>query len=365
MTDMASTGPDDAIWHYDGVNALRHHPRVEWDDHGVYLDWGSGRSGPHRWRLLESFNAGPSKALLGLLGKPGWRLGFDTPLPHGFAVHLPPPVRYGRLIDRFGLWPTVGVSAVAAAALVAIVMSIPGWVAPYVPRSWENALGDTLVGDFGGRLCETPASKAALAKLTGDLAQGTELRQVAIANVPMVNAITLPGGRIFIFDKLIKDAKSPDELAGVLAHEIGHVRHRDTVTALVRQLGLSIVLGGVQGDVGGTLNAVLAMSYSRGAEQAADRFSIEALRKANISPIATAKFFDGLSKMSGGEKMERAASWVASHPVSADREAAFEGSLVKGHRYQSALDAQEWAALRNACRDDPRVKKDRPFKFQL
>ncbi len=361
---MESTGPDDAIWHYDGVNALRHHPRIEWDDHGVYLDWGAGRSGPHRWRLLEPLNAGePGKALFALKGKPGWRLGFDRPLPPGFTVRLPPPARYGGVIDRIGLWPAVGLSAVMAVALVAIVVSIPGWVAPHVPRSWENALGDTLVGDFGGRLCETPASKAALTKLTNSLAQDTELREVAIANVPMVNAIALPGGRILIFDKLIQDARSPDELAGVLAHEIGHVRNRDTVTALVRQLGLSIVLGGVQGDVGGTLNTVLAMSYSRGAETAADQFSIESLRKANVSPVPTARFFDGLSKMSGGERMERAASWMASHPVSADREEAFKQSAVKGHQYAAALSPQEWAALRNACREDKDVKKAGSFGF--
>lgn len=355
------TGPDDAIWHYDGQNAVRHNPRVEWDEHGVYLDWGYGRSGPHRWWALEAMNAGTGKALFGLKGTNGWRLGFDRPLPPGFTVHLPGPGRYGGVIDRLGLWPSVGVFALAAAAIVGFAVSLPKWIAPYVPRSWENTLGDALVGDFGGRLCETPASKAALAKLTAQMAQGTELRQVAIANVPMVNAITLPGGRILLFDKLIQEAKSPDELAGVLGHEIGHVRNRDTVTALVRQLGLSVVLGGVQGDVGGALNAVLAMSYSRDAERAADDFSIGALKAANVSPVPTARFFDGLGKLSGGERIERASSWMASHPVSADREAAFEKSVIKGHRYAASLNAAEWAALRNACKDDKDVKKAGPF----
>ncbi len=361
---MDPIGPNDAIWHYDGVNALRHHPRIAWDAHGFRLDWETGRSGPHRWRLLDPLNPGAGVALFALRGQPGWRLGFDAPLPAGFADHLPVAGRYGRLIDGMGLWRAVAICAVAAAALLFVIMQIPGWVAPLVPRSWENALGDAMVGDFGGRLCETPASRAALERLTGQLAQGTELRQVAIAHVPMMNAVTLPGGRILIFDGLIQKAQTPDELAGVLAHEIGHVRHRDTVNALIRQLGLSVVLGGLDGNVGGALNGLLAMSYSRDAERAADGFSIAALRQADVSPVATARFFDRLGRMAGGEKMERLTGWMASHPVSADREQAFSGSAVKGHAYRPALDAKQWAALRNACRDDPDLDRT-PSRFDL
>nr|WP_244309783.1 M48 family metalloprotease [Sphingobium fuliginis] len=43
---------------------------------------------------------------------------------------------------------------------------------------------------------------------------------------------------------MVQQAKSADEVAGVLGHELGHVRHRDTMTGLIRQLGLSVVLGG-------------------------------------------------------------------------------------------------------------------------
>ncbi|WP_341873239.1 M48 family metalloprotease [Sphingobium fuliginis] len=54
----------------------------------------------------------------------------------------------------------------------------------------------------------------------------------------------MAGGRIILFDGLVQQAKSADEVAGVLGHELGHVRHRDTMTGLIRQLGLSVVLGG-------------------------------------------------------------------------------------------------------------------------
>lgn len=360
---MTSFGPDETIWHYDGASATRHHPRLDWDAQGVSLIWEGGRSGPHLWSDLTPIGGTSGQSLYGLRGQAGWRLAFADSPPEDFAIHLPLPARYGRWIDRIGLWRAMALFAVIAAGVVAIALRSPAWIAPLVPLSWENKLGDAMVGDFGGRLCETPASRAALGKLQQALKGDAPVRQIAIANVPMVNAITLPGGRILIFNELIQKAQSPDELAGVLSHEIGHVRHRDTMTALVRQLGLSVILGGFDGRIGGTVNGLLSMSYSRDAERAADADAIDTLARANVSPLPTARFFDTLGKMSGGEKMERAQNWMASHPVSADRKALFETAVKKGHVYRPALEPADWAALRNACRQDPKAKKVFPFPF--
>ena len=178
---------------------------------------------------------------------------------------------------------------------------------------------------------------------------------IGIANIEMVNAVALPGGHIMLFDKLIQEAKSPDELAGVLAHEIGHVRNRDTITAMVRQLGLSIILGGFSGDVGGALNGVLSLSYGRDAERSADLYSIAALRSANISPLPTAAFFGRLGGGKAGETIERSTSWMASHPISAERRTMFEQAARKGQAYRPSLTPVEWAAIRGACKQDKDV----------
>ncbi|MBB5984141.1 M48 family metallopeptidase [Sphingobium lignivorans] len=359
---MTSAGPDERIWHYDGQDATRHHPRIDWHAEGFSLVWPGGTSGPHRWSdLVPQGNAG-GRSVYGLRGQGGWRLVFAGLPPHDFAVHLPLPARYGRWIDRIGLWPAIGLFALIAAILLFVVLRAPAWVAPLIPRSWEDRLGDTMIGDFGGRLCETPESRAALEKLRRELGDAVPIRRIAIANIKMVNAVALPGGHIIIFRDLIEEAKSPDELAGVLAHEIGHVRNRDTMTALVRQLGLSVLLGGFNGQVGGTINGLLALSYGRDAEREADRYSIEALRAADISPLPTAAFFERMEKRSGGESIERAMSWMASHPVSAERKAAFEDSAVKGGHYKPALSAAEWKALVDACAHDKDVAPP-PFDF--
>jgi Zn-dependent protease with chaperone function len=75
--------------------------------------------------------------------------------------------------------------------------------------------------------------------------------------------VALPGGNVILFDGLVKQARSPDEVAGVLAHEIGHVREKHVMQALLRQMGLAVVLGGIDGNSGALVNNMLSMSYSR------------------------------------------------------------------------------------------------------
>jgi Zn-dependent protease with chaperone function len=48
---------------------------------------------------------------------------------------------------------------------------------------------------------------------------------------PIPNAFALPGGKVYLFDGLLAKAENPDEIAGVLAHELGHLKHRDGIRA--------------------------------------------------------------------------------------------------------------------------------------
>lgn len=351
-------------WHYDGQSATRHKVRVVPMADSFRLEGEDVASGPHGWSELAAIDGTRGRSVYGLKGVAGWRLIFDGPPPEDFAAHLPLPARYGRWIDRFGLWKAGLVFAVVSAVFVAAVLTAPTWIAPLVPRSVENRLGDAMIGDLGGRFCRTPAGRAALDRLAAKLgAEQAGVRSVELANIPMVNAVALPGGRIMIFEGLMKQARSPDEVAGVLGHEIGHVRHRDTMAALIRQLGLSVVMGGMDSNVSGLVSGMLSLSYGRQAETAADGYAIEALTSADVAPDATAGFFDRLGGGKVGEKVERAAAWVSSHPVSADRKAAFLASRIKGRTYRPALDAADWHALKRMCAADKDVVKDEGFRW--
>lgn len=350
-------------WHYDGRSATRHDVRVVPTGDGFLLAGIGIDSGPHRWSDLTALDGTGGRSVYGLKGVEGWRLVFDGRPPDAFAIHLPLPARYGRWIDRIGFTRAAIAFTVIAAGVVALVVSAPGWLAPLVPRSLENRLGDAMAGDVGDRFCRTPQGRAALGRLADELgARDAGVRSIEVVDQPMVNAITMPGGRIVIFQGLLAQARSPDEVAGVLAHEIGHVRHRDTMAGLIRQLGLGVILGGFNGKVAGAVNGVLAMSYTREAERAADAYAIDRLRRAAIAPDDTATFFDRLGGGAAGEKQERALSWINSHPVSAERKAAFARSKVAGTTYHRALAQPDWQALKTMCKADRHVAP--PSKLQ-
>ncbi len=337
-------------FHYDGRSATRHAVRVHPFAEGFRLEGEGVSSDLYRWSDVSALGQAGGRSTYGMTGRQGWRLVFDGPPPEDFAIHLPLPARYGRWIDRIGLTRAVLLFAGIAAALVFVALQTPAWVAPHVPRAWENRLGDAMVGDLGGRTCAAPGGRAALDRLAADLGAGASgVRSVEVVDMGLVNAAALPGGRIVLFRGLIEKAQSPDEVAGVLAHEIGHVRHRDVMAALIRQFGLSILLGGIDGNAAGAIGGLLSLTYSRAAESEADGFAIAALRDAAIAPDATAAFFDRMAGASGGERIERATSWFSSHPVSAERKAAFIDSRVEGKAYRPALTADAWKALRAIC----------------
>lgn len=362
MNASVATAPNSTVtgWHYDGRSATRHGVRVIPAAEGFQLEGPDIVSGPHRWRDLVALDGSGNRSVYGLKGVDGWRLVFDGPPPPDFAIHLPLPARYGRWIDRIGFTRSAIAFAVIAAGVVAVVVSAPDWLAPLVPRSLENRLGDAMAGDFGGHACRTPQGRAALVKLAETLgAREAGVRSIEVVDGPIVNAMAMPGGRIIVFEGLLKQARSADEVAGVLAHEIGHVRHRDTMAGLIRQLGLGVILGGFNGKAAGAINGLVAMRYTREAESAADAYAIDRLRQAAISPDDTAAFFDKLSGGAAGEKAERAMSWMNSHPVSAERKAAFARSKVAGKSYRPALAPWDWHALKAMCKASGRASKAR------
>jgi len=339
-----------SVWHYDGVTALRRRVELVADGGGFVL----GEDGQAGERLpfaeLTPGDGDAGQASFGRKGRPGWRITFDGPVPAEIATRLPGAHRYGRWVDRLGLWRAAAVFAVLAAIVVVVVLRTPALLARLIPASVEQRLGEVRIGDFGRKGCADPAGRAALAKLVQRVDPDDPTLEVHVVKLPMVNAVTLPGGRIVVFDGLIQAAQSPDEVAGVIAHEIGHVRGRDVMESLLRQMGLSVLLGGLEGHVGGYTNALLATAYSRDAEARADGRAIDLLRGAKLSPVPTARFFDRLGK--GAGRTERMFAYVASHPISADRARRFRASVANGAPYTPALDAGDWAALRGICKGD-------------
>lgn len=356
-----------SAWHYDGKSAVRRKVEIQTIGAQFFLLERESRHGPFAFADVEYVANQNGTDVYGLDGLDGWRLGMSGPVPHELATMLPARRKYGRWVDRLGFGRAAIAFTVISAAVVAVVLFTPQWLAPLIPNSVDKSLGNALVGDFGGRFCHTPAGSAALRKLTASLDDHPEDLQVEVAKIDMINAVALPGGKVILFDGLVKKARSPDEVAGVLAHEIGHVRERHVMQSLLRQMGLAVVLGGVDGKSGSLVNGMLSMSYSRGSESEADAHSMKALNSASISPVATASFFERLSHMDGSanqrEEGRSVAGYMSSHPLSRERKKAFEASIAKGKNYKPSLTSAEWIELKTMCTQDRKAKEGFGFDF--
>lgn len=347
MRSMSAHSEQAQVWHYDGASGVRRSPLLVPDGDGFMLVEGERRDGPFAFADLVAHTTGTGDRQFGMRGRPGWRIGFVGEPPAPIAARLPGAGRYGGVIDRIGLWPAAAAFLIASAAVIAVIAFTPALLARVVPRSLENRLGNLMVGDFGERTCSTPQGDAALRALVQRMNVAPDV-DVRVVNVGMVNAVTLPGGHVLLFRGMINQAKSPEEVAGVLAHEVGHVEHRHVLQALLRQMGLSVILGGLDGNVGGYTNALLSAGYSRSAEAQADGYAIDSLAQAGISPLGAAAFF---RRLSGSEvKGNRAAAmlgYLSSHPMSSERQARF-AAASKG-KYAPALNVEQWQALRTIC----------------
>jgi Zn-dependent protease with chaperone function len=336
-------------WLYDGTNAVRHEVEVARDGAGVTLAMPDGSVVEVERALLTHVESRSGCEVYGRRDLPGWRLGLEAGAD-SLAALMPPKERYGGWIDRVGLIPALLVGVLVSAVVLFALDRFPTLAAPLVPRAWEKKFGDTLVGDFGERRCSSPEGDAALAKLAARLTPDPARFTIRVVDVPVVNAAALPGGNIVVFDRLLEEARSPDELAGVLAHEMAHVDERHVTQAMIREFGIGAVLGTVGGTAGSGINMLDSLHYSRGAEMEADTDAVESLRRARISPAGTADFFARLAE--DEKKLGGAANglaYVSTHPLSAERERKFRRSALDRRAYTPALAPDEWRALVAIC----------------
>jgi hypothetical protein len=259
--------------------------------------------------------------------------------------------------------------AAAASLLLVGVVGVPllaAEITPLIPFAIERKLGDTIDAqaratlDSGhqgaafecGSAANEQGGRTAFDKLSAQLQAGAALPfplKVMVVRKKDANAITLPGGHIYVFQGLIDKAQSPDELAGVIAHEMGHAAHRDSTRTLVESAGLSFLFGMLLGDFFGggavvyTSKTILQTSYSRAVEAAADAYGVMLMRKIGGDPRALGTI---LTRIAGsthpGPKI------LIDHPETPDRVAAIERLAGSGPT-RPLLDGADWAALKTIC----------------
>ncbi|MGP6087576.1 M48 family metallopeptidase [Antarctobacter jejuensis] len=262
------------------------------------------------------------------------------------------------------LFTYAGGAAVAAGLMLFVILpAMANSLARIIPVEREVAFGKTITAQMerflggsgvGTLRCDDPAGEAALKKMLARLTGPQDMEyQIALQvfDHGMVNAFAAPGGQVVILRGLLDEAEGPDEVAGVLAHEIAHVENRDATRHALRAAGSAGLLTMILGDfTGGAALAfvgehMISASYTREAEAGADLFALNMLGDADVSADGFGHFFDGLDDMGAVELP----AYLATHPVTAERaEQARDFAQAQTGTTQILTDA-EWQALKSIC----------------
>lgn len=296
-------------------------------------------------------------------------------------------------------WKTATPFLIVAACLAALVgilaaieFSPARALASMVPRDTRAALGRQVMLAVGGAVetCNAPDGMAALQRLTDKLsaAAGPGRKfEVRVARSNVVNAFAAPGEQIVIMNGLLKQAASADEVAGVLAHEMGHGIELHPEAGIIRTVGLAVaaemILGGSGGGNIGSIGVALAnLGYTRAAEREADAHALAILKAASISPEGIAAFFERMDRSErarpAGTGRNRDANdkqsetgkgeankpsefpgseLLRTHPANSERLASIRSAIGK-YPTVPAMDAADWEALKSICGDPARTGTD-------
>jgi Zn-dependent protease with chaperone function len=198
-----------------------------------------------------------------------------------------------------------------------------------IPPSAEESIGKMYADDekLDNRSEEWTRIDRIGQKLVSKLKNNPYKFRFYIEDKDEINAYALPGGTIVVLSKLVKDAKSDDEIACVMGHEIGHVIHRDTLRRLLHTGGFGLTLAIISGGMISNeqikafipaLQKLESLNFSRKQEAAADKAGIRLTVLSGYDGAAMIQFFQRLEK-ERPQVVKDALAILSDHPMSEDR----------------------------------------------
>lgn len=259
------------------------------------------------------------------------------------------------------------VAAIAWSLAAAFLVGVPMAAAPVadaLPPRYREQIADISWSQVNGLMqyCDDSdeaariLNDAAYRMMTAANVAQRDAIWITIVDAPFPNAFALPDDSIIVTDDLIAMTEHPDELIGVLAHEIAHIEHNHVMTNVIRQVGAGVFFDVVFGGAGAGQAIAIAsvnlagLRYSRADETDADGRGLEYMEAAHIDPSGLARLFQRFEEMArqqGGE----IPLLLSSHPASAARAAAARARAHDG--LAPSLNDSEWRVVRSSCGADP------------
>lgn len=291
---------------------------------------------------------------------------------------LPALERRARQETRRQIRIALTATLALASVILAYIYGVPvlaSRISGVVPPAWEQSLGNTVAQQMeaglaqsgGFEICDpNPRSLAnqALQRFGAEAMRDSGspfTLDIKIIRSDVPNAFALPGGRVYFFSALLDRATSPDEFAGVLAHEIGHVVYRHGLEQLISTAGTGALIGFILGDMTGLSVAaglgstLIDARFSRLAEREADAYAAALAQRLDFNPAGLA---DLIARVSEDDQFAQALALFNTHPLTADRKAALE--ILAAQRpsgLEPPFSPAEWAAIRSMCGDPPLLEK--------
>jgi predicted Zn-dependent protease len=276
------------------------------------------------------------------------------------APHLMKP----RAQGTEGLRTVGGLVTLAWSLALAFLVGIPyaaGPMASAMPERYRTQIADISWSQVNRFTVQCDDADDAT-QILNDLAyrimersdvQGRDDIWITIADAGFPNAFALPDNTIVVTDELIGMADHPDELTGVLAHEIAHIEHNHIMKNVVRQIGAGIFFDVVFGGAGAGQAIAIAsvnlagLRYSRGDESDADTRGMDYLDAAGISTAGIARMFDRFEDYAADEGAGDIPTMLSTHPASRERAMAARRRAREG--LAPSLADREWRIVQQAC----------------
>jgi beta-barrel assembly-enhancing protease len=218
-----------------------------------------------------------------------------------------------------------------AIAAILLTVGFIGWVIPslaeqaamVVPYSWEQNLGNTLAESIIGTR-ELPKESKQLTHFYKSLGYNTKYPVTFhVVENSQVNAFALPGGIIIVHTAILQRLSTPEQLAALLGHELGHVQERHTMRGLMRSVALYSVVSMAIGDMSGLAALLIEngqmldrMQYSRALEASADTYATRQMREQHLDLKGIVELFEVLKKAEVGNSNF---PLLRSHPLTSNR----------------------------------------------